>query len=291
MPRAGHFLMLFYSLGKGFLSKARQKRFAFNEKSFLPYHPIPQPSHAPDVSLLTTDISLLHFAWRLTIMKNGCSIETLREKVYGHLKGMIKANRLSPGEFIDLNLIGSELGMSRTPLRDALFHLENEGFITIYPRRGVMLNPLGLRTIKNIFEIVGALEGAALLSVADSFSDIDAGRMAELDKKMKACLDSGDLDTHYKHNVAFHDVFLDKSENEELVRAARVQRERLYDFPERRALLLDWERSNLEEHFEIVRLLEKSDFKGASDFLRDVHWSYSVQEKFIKRFYFARKDA
>jgi DNA-binding GntR family transcriptional regulator len=226
----------------------------------------------------------------MRIMGGGCSIETLREKVYGHLKNMIKASRLSPGEFIDLNLIGRELGMSRTPLRDALFHLENEGFITIYPRRGVMLNPLDLRTIKNIFEIVGALESTAMLSVKDSFTGRNIDEMARLDDMMKSCLDRGDLESHYRHNVAFHDVFLDKSGNGQLVRAARIQRERLYDFPERRTLLLDWERSNLDEHFEIVRLLRLGDFNGASGYLRDVHWSYPVQEKFIKRFYFARRD-
>jgi DNA-binding GntR family transcriptional regulator len=203
---------------------------------------------------------------------------------------MIKDKRINQGEFIDLNLIGSELGMSRTPLRDALFHLESEGFITIYPRRGVMLRPLDLRTIKNIFEIVGALEAAALLSARDLFTSDDASEMARLDGLMKSCLDAGDLETHYAHNVAFHDVFLNKSENEELVRAARIQRERLYDFPERRSLLLEWERSNLDEHFEIVRRLEGGDFKGASDYLRDVHWSYQVQERFIKKFYFARKE-
>ena len=217
--------------------------------------------------------------------------DTLREKVYAHLKHMMKENRLSPGELIDLNLIGNELGMSRTPLRDALFHLENEGFITIYPRRGVMLNQLDLRTIKNIFEIVGALESTALLNVKGSFSGDDIRNMASLNEMMKESLDAGDLETNYRHNVAFHDVFLDKSENGELVRAARIQRERLYDFPEKRALLLDWERSNLEEHFEIVRILERDDFKGASDYLRDVHWSYPVQEKYIKRFYFARKES
>jgi DNA-binding GntR family transcriptional regulator len=204
---------------------------------------------------------------------------------------MIQANRLSPGEFIDLNQIGKDLGMSRTPLRDALFHLENEGFITIYPRRGVMLNLLDLRTIKNIFEIVGALESSALLSVKDYLTESDVRRMDELDKEMESCLNAGDLDNSYKHNVAFHNVFLDKSDNEELVRAARIQRERLYDFPEPRTLLLDWERSNLAEHYEIIRLLEHGDFTKASDYLRDVHWSYYVQEKFIKRFYFFRRES
>jgi DNA-binding GntR family transcriptional regulator len=218
------------------------------------------------------------------------SVDTFRGKVYDHLKKMINARRLEPGEFIDLNLIGEELGMSRTPLRDALFHLENEGFITIYPRRGVMLNALGLRDVKNIYEIVGALESAALMSARKSLNETDISRMAEMDEEMARCLDLGDLDTYYRRNVDFHDVFLMKSDNPELVRTARVQRERLYDFPQRRALILDWERSNLEEHREIVRHLERGDFTGASDYLRDVHWSYEVQEKFIKQYYFSRME-
>jgi DNA-binding GntR family transcriptional regulator len=69
-----------------------------------------------------------------------------------------------------------------------------------------------------------------------------------------------------------------------------VQRERLYDFPQRRALILDWERSNLDEHREIVRYLERGDVIGAADYLRDVHWSYEVQEKFIKQYYFFRME-
>jgi DNA-binding GntR family transcriptional regulator len=215
------------------------------------------------------------------------SIATLREKVYNHLKKLIKARKLKSGEFIDLNLIGRELGMSRTPLRDALFQLESDGFITIYPRRGVMLNSLDLKTVRDIYEIVGALESAALLSAADKISDGDIAEMKRLDDEARACLDREDYEPLYRCNVAFHNVFLGKSRNEEMKRAARIQRERLYDFPEWRSLLSDWERSNLLEHAEIVRLLEGGDFKGAADYLRDVHWSYSVQEKYIRTYYFS----
>jgi DNA-binding GntR family transcriptional regulator len=153
-----------------------------------------------------------------------------------------------------------------------------------------MLNALSLRDVKNIYEIVGALESAALLSARKSLNKTDISRMAELDEEMARCLDSGDLDAYYSRNVDFHDVFLMKSDNAELVRAARVQRERLYDFPQRRALILDWERSNLDEHREIVRYLERGDIAEASNYLRDVHWSYEVQEKFIKQYYFSRME-
>jgi DNA-binding GntR family transcriptional regulator len=80
------------------------------------------------------------------------SIKTLREKVYAHLKTMIKARKLSPWEFIDLGRIC-----------------------------GAMLGPLDPRTIRNIFEIVGALENTALLYAGESLSADDIVLMAELD--------------------------------------------------------------------------------------------------------------
>lgn len=214
------------------------------------------------------------------------SIETLRERVYGYLKEQINAHRLRTGEYLDLNMIGRALGMSRTPLRDALFQLESEGFITIYPRKGVMLNVLELKTVRDIYEIVGALESAALQSAAIRFTPDHIRRMDDLNDKMAMRLASGDLDAYYDANVAFHDVFLGLSENDELVKYAHTQRERLYDFPRVGGLLKEWEESNLSEHREMVRLLDRGDFAAAAEYLRDVHWSFAVQERYIRKFYF-----
>jgi DNA-binding GntR family transcriptional regulator len=218
------------------------------------------------------------------------SIKTLRGRVYGYLKEQISSGRLAEGEFLDLKRIGVELGMSRTPLRDALFQLESEGFITIYPRRGVKMNTLEMKTVRDIYEIVGALESSALLSVAVKLRDEDVKRMAALDDMMRASLDRNDYGAYYGYNVDFHNAFLDMSENDELVQCARTQRERLYDFPGSRGFLKEWEESNLREHVEIVRLLERGDFESAANYLRDVHWSFSVQERFIRKYYFALKN-
>jgi DNA-binding GntR family transcriptional regulator len=223
-------------------------------------------------------------------MNDKRSIETLREKVYGYLKELINAHGLKEGEFLDLDRIGRELGMSRTPLRDALFQLESEGFITIYPRKGVMLNVLNLKAVRDIYEIIGALESAALLGAAVKFSDSDLRRMTELNGFMQVCLDRDDFETYYGYNVEFHDVFLDMSENGELVRYAKIQRERLYDFPRSRGFIKEWEQSNLNEHVEMTGLLELGNFNAAAEYLRDVHWSYAVQERFIRKYYFTPKN-
>ncbi|MDL2263201.1 GntR family transcriptional regulator [Synergistaceae bacterium OttesenSCG-928-I11] len=218
------------------------------------------------------------------------SIEPLRERVYAYLKDRINTHRVRAGEFLDLDGIGTELGMSRTPLRDALFQLESEGFITIFPRRGVMVNTLELKTIRDIYEIIGALESAALISVAVRIDDRDVAHMNELNDVMEAALARDDYATYYERNVAFHDVFLDKSDNAELVRQARIQRERLYDFPRTLGFLKEWDESNLSEHREMVRMLYARNFNAAAEYLRDVHWSFSVQERYIRKYYLALKQ-
>ncbi len=218
------------------------------------------------------------------------SIEPLRERVYAYLKDRINTYRIRAGEFLDLDGIGAELGMSRTPLRDALFQLESEGFITIFPRRGVMVNTLELGTIRDIYEIIGALESAALISVAVRIGERDVLRMHELNDGMAVALSRDDCATYSEKNVAFHDIFLDKSENVELVRHARIQRERLYDFPRTLGSLKEWDESNLAEHREMVRMLDARNFNAAAEYLRDVHWSFSVQERFIRKYYLSLKQ-
>ena len=217
-------------------------------------------------------------------------LETLRERVYGYLKDRINDQSFQSGVFLDLNRIGNELGMSRTPLRDALFQLESEGFITIYPRRGVMLNALDLKGVRDIYEIIGALEAAALNSVALKLTEGDVKRMSEMNDQMEHYLSIDQYEEYYAVNVQFHDVFLNLSENRDLLRTAKILRERLYDFPRKRGFLKEWEESNLREHHEMVRLLETGNIYAASEYLRDVHWSFSVQERYIKKYYFALKS-
>ena len=76
--------------------------------------------------------------------------QSLRKRVYEYLKAQINSQKIRQGSFLDLNTIGNELALSRTPLRDALFQLEFEGFVSIYPRRGVFVNVLDLKCIRNI---------------------------------------------------------------------------------------------------------------------------------------------
>lgn len=223
-------------------------------------------------------------------MTLGIETRSLREQVYEHLKMMMQEGLLSSGVFLDLGALSTELGISRTPLRDALLTLEADGFVQILPRRGVLVPELTLKRIRDIYEIVGALEAAALTSAADCLDAEAVGRMRDINNEMKEALDPFDLTVFYRKNVEFHAVCLDISPNQELVSMVRKHRARLYDFPPRKSIVADWAREETREHATLVDLLAAEEYAAASDFLRNVHWSFPVQEAFIRRCY-ARPQA
>jgi len=212
----------------------------------------------------------------------------LRERVYGRIKTLLSEGLVEPGGFIDLPALERDLGLSRTPLRDALLRLEAEGFVTIHSRRGVSVNALDLIAIRDIYQVMGALEGAAISEIVPSSGPEISRAMAELNEGMKRALALDDFDAYYARNVAFHDCYIGLSSNAGLKRSVRILRERLYDFPRRKHYEREWETASVEEHSRYIAYFERRDAAGASAFARDVHWSFAVQERFAKAYYFDR---
>lgn len=212
-------------------------------------------------------------------------IQLLKQQVYDYLREMLRTGEISPGSEINLDETSQKLGVSRTPLRDALLQLEMEGFVTIYPRRGVVVNRLTLRDIRNNYEIIGALESAALVLAFDKLGTREIRALETHVEGMDQALDAGDFDIYYAENLAFHDVYLDLSGNEDLARLARTLKKRLYDFPRQKGFVKEWERASVEEHRALLGLISAGRKDKAAAYIRDVHWSFEVQEKYILRYY------
>ena len=149
---------------------------------------------------------------------------------------------------------------------------------------------LTLRSIRDIYELLGGLESTALRSVANQIEPETIGRMRELNEEMRRALDEEDFARFYDANLAFHDAYLSLSDNAELARHVHTLKQRLYDFPRLKGFVPEWERASTEEHDQLVALLEEGKVAEAADLLRDVHWSYAVQEPFIRRYYAARES-
>ncbi|MHB1095599.1 MAG: GntR family transcriptional regulator [Gemmatimonadaceae bacterium] len=216
---------------------------------------------------------------------------SLREQVYDVLRAQMATGELQPGAFLDLNELAHRLGVSRTPLREALLNLESQGFVTVLPRRGFRLNELTLEDIRSFYEIIGALEAAALRTVGFSLGPLDFARMRALDAAMAEAVAARDFDRYYDANLAFHDVYLRRSDNARLIAQVQLLKQRLYDWPRRAAMMQAWEEHSVVEHEEFLALLERGHIEAAADHLQHVHWSFTVQEKYIHAYYFAAREA
>lgn len=213
------------------------------------------------------------------------TLKTLREQVYDYLREGLNRGDLVPGASINLNEISKQLGVSKTPLRFALLQLENEGFVTILPRRGCVVKVITLEEIRNIYQIIGSLEASVILAESSKITPEVTSRMRLFNEKARAALDDDNFNRYYDANIKLHSCYLGLSDNTRLVRIARTLKNRLYDFPRKKRYVKEWEVLSTGEHERFIELLEAGEWRAASDYIRDVHWSYQVQERFIRQYY------
>jgi DNA-binding GntR family transcriptional regulator len=102
---------------------------------------------------------------------------------------------------------------------------------------------------------------------------------------MQNALYESNFELYYKNNLNFHNSYLNLSKNHYALKIIENLRQRLYDFPRKPHYLPEWEKRSITEHDSFIELVEKDCFKAAI-FMKDVHWSFSVQEKFIMEYYF-----
>ena len=209
---------------------------------------------------------------------------SLREKVYNYLRETLADGSLTPGSYIDQNLICENLEISRAPLRDALIQLESEGFVEILPRRGVLIKKLTLQDIKNFYEIIGSLESSVILSVFNKFRPAEIAALEEINDRLREKLDENCFDRYYELNLAFHGVFLGLSDNALLNHIISPLKRRLYDFP-----LMEydpeWEAVNLSEHQRFIESIKAGNREAAASIFRYEHWSFERHEKNLTKIY------
>ncbi len=217
--------------------------------------------------------------------KNILNLASLKDQVYEYLRSQLRKGELMPGDVIDMSVTSQKLGVSKTPLRDALIRLEMEGFVNIMARKGVLVNVLTVEGIREIYQILGALESTAIIAASRTINKGEVDRLRKLNEGMRKAIENDDFNDFYDKNLKFHDVFLRLSGNNMLRKTADVLKKRLYDFPRRAGYVKEWEQSSIKEHQQIVEFISAKKYFKAADFIRDVHWSFNVQERFIKLYH------
>jgi DNA-binding GntR family transcriptional regulator len=207
--------------------------------------------------------------------------ETIADKVYDRLKDDIAAGTFRPGARIHEKAIALDLGISRTPIREALIRLEGEGIVVCTSRRSYNVRTLAVADVRDIYDTLGILEGAAARAVVPRLTADDVDGLRRFNRTMEDAAARADLPAFGHWNRQFHDVFLTRLDNATLRAACHAVRGPLYTFPVNRRSLAKWLRKSIVEHREIIRLVQVADADAVGDYFRDVHWSYDRNRRFI----------
>ncbi len=130
----------------------------------------------------------------------------VREKAYEYLKSSILSGRINPGERLTEEHLARELGISRTPIREALHKLESEGLIKPLATRGFVASRDSQEEVEELFEIRAVLEGYALRVICSRMSDAVLAQLGEAVEKAEEALKAQRLDEVFRWNTRFHDT-------------------------------------------------------------------------------------
>ena len=135
--------------------------------------------------------------------KNGISV---REKTYDYLKSNILSGRFVPGERLAEEHLAEELGISRTPVREALHKLEQEGLIEPLESRGFRVPHDSPEEIEDLFDIRTVLEGYTLKIICERITDEQSEKLEEMIDKAEDALRRKRIDEVFQWNTQFHDT-------------------------------------------------------------------------------------
>ena len=197
---------------------------------------------------------------------------SLRERVYRHLEAALREGQLHHGTCLDQDRLCEELGVSRTPLRDALLRLEAEGFVTIQPRKGVYITPVSDAFVKSACQILGALEADCLDTVFPLLTSRHIRQLEESNKRQEQFLERRQAVEYHAENASFHDIFLSLSSNTLLYQTIGPLRRRLDMLPDH-PLAYEQARAALNDHCRIIDSLKMKNRTAAVSVLRHEHWA------------------
>lgn len=207
---------------------------------------------------------------RLTPIKLD-SYQPLREVVCESLRDAIRKGILKPGQRIMEIKLAEELGVSRTPVREAIRKLELEGYVVMMPRRGTYVADMSIRDINEIFEIRTALESLSNGLAAEHITEDELEHLQRLlvviGGYIKEYEDGPDreaaMDKIVKTDIEFHDLLYHVARNNRLVGIISNLRDQLTRF---RTLSMSYPgrlEATLDEHREIVETIANGDGRAA----------------------------
>jgi DNA-binding GntR family transcriptional regulator len=142
----------------------------------------------------------------------------LKDRAYAELKIMIQSGVYAPDTFLSERQLVEKLGMSKTPIRSALEHLEAQGLVAVSPQQGIVVRDLSAREIAELFDIRSAIEPFIVRRLAERrFTSEQSARIKANLKSQRAAVGAEDALAATKLDIEFHILLAELLDNGEML--------------------------------------------------------------------------
>ena len=187
----------------------------------------------------------------------------LRDVVFNTLRQAILRGELKPGERLMEIQLANKLGVSRTPIREAIRKLELEGLVLMIPRRGAEVAEITEKSLRDVLEVRRALEELAVALACDRITEEEVESLKEAAKEFEQALKGGDVTEYAEADVKFHDIIYFATQNQRLIQLLYNLREQMYRYRVEYLKRKEMHSILLEEHEYIIQCIEKREKEHA----------------------------
>ena len=189
----------------------------------------------------------------------------LRDVVFNTLRQAILTGELKPGERLMEIHLANKLGVSRTPIREAIRKLELEGLVTMIPRRGAEVAQITEKSMSDVLEVRRAVDALCVELACERISEEELESLKTACDNFENAVNSGDVKKIAQADVALHDIIVRATGNQRLVQLVNTLSEQMYRYRFEYIKDVSQHRSLVEEHRVIYESILKKDKATASE--------------------------
>lgn len=195
----------------------------------------------------------------------------LRDVVFRTLRQAILRGELKPGERLMEIRLANQLGVSRTPIREAIRMLELDGLVIMVPRKGAQVAQITEKDLNDVLEVRLGLEELAVKLACERITEAELRSLYQASRSFEKLLETetDDLQELAQADVAFHDVIYQATNNERLIQLLNNLREQMYRYRIEYLKDVKSRRSLVEEHDALYERMKKRDLMGAQKMIRE----------------------
>ena len=191
----------------------------------------------------------------------------LRDVVFNTLRKAILRGELKPGERLREIQLANKLGVSRTPIREAIRKLELEGLVLMIPRKGAEVAQITEKNMQDVLEVRKALEELSVQLACERITPEQVEEMKMAAEDFRKVLKSGDVTKIAEADVKFHDIIFAATNNQRLITLLNNLREQMYRFRVEYLKQKECYPQLLEEHDKLIALISGGEVEEACELM------------------------